>query len=73
MTFHPATAGLDAVRTPSDLGRRIARGLQDAVLHLRTIRLLSRQTRHLGQMDDRLLLDIGIVRGAIDHAVRLGR
>jgi uncharacterized protein YjiS (DUF1127 family) len=73
MTFHPATAGLDLARTPGDLGRRIARGLEDAVLHLRTARLRLRQTRHLGQLDDRLLLDIGITRGAIDHAVRLGR
>lgn len=73
MTFHPATAGLDLARTPGDLGRRITRGLEDAILHLRNTRLRLRQTRHLRQLDDRLLLDIGITRGAIDHAVRLGQ
>jgi uncharacterized protein YjiS (DUF1127 family) len=72
MTFHPATAGHSA-QIPGDLGRHIARGLEDAVLHLRNTRLRLRQTRHLRQLDDRLLLDIGIVRSAIDHAVRLGR
>ena len=73
MTFHPATTGLDIAQTPGDLGQRIARALGDAILHLRTIRLQLRQARHLRQLDDHLLLDIGIVRSAIDHAVRLGR
>jgi uncharacterized protein YjiS (DUF1127 family) len=72
MTFHPATAGHIA-QIPGDLAQRIARALADAVLHLRNTRLRLRQTRHLRQLDDRLLLDIGIVRSAIDHAVRLGR
>ncbi len=74
MTFHPATAGLDLARTPGDLGRRIARGLEDAILHLREHPpAVAPGLRHLRQLDDRLLLDIGIARGAIDHAVRLGR
>ena len=73
MTFNFAISGFDAGRTSGDLGRRIARGLGDVLLRLRQGRDLSRQSRHLRQLDDRLLLDIGITRGAIDHAVRLGR
>lgn len=73
MTFNFAISGLDAGQPPSDLGHRIARGLGEAVLRLRQARELSRQARHLRQMDDRLLLDIGITRSAIEHAVRCGR
>ncbi|MGK9171561.1 DUF1127 domain-containing protein [Inquilinus limosus] len=73
MTFNFAPSGLDAGRTPGDLGRRIVRGLGDAVRHVRETSLLLRQARYLRQLDDRLLLDIGITRGAIDHAVRHGR
>lgn len=73
MTFNFAISGFDAGQRPIDPARRIAGVLGELVRRLRQSRDLSCRARHLRQLDDRLLLDIGISRGAIDHAVRLGR